>query len=190
MTNTNNITIYDVLRRDHDKVKALLNELVTLQDDSERRSELLSEIRDELIPHSRAEEAVFYNSLRSVPVIGEEANHGYREHMAAEGLLRTLQVADKFDADFKSAAKALKEALEHHIKEEEEEMFTMAQSVVSPEESVQMANAFNNLKGKVKQQSFLGTTMDMIANMMPPRFSKSFTENGHKTLFQKDENAA
>jgi predicted Holliday junction resolvase-like endonuclease len=125
-----------------------------------------------------------------VPIVGEEANHGYREHMAAESLLRTLQVADTVDADFKTAAKALKETLEHHIKEEEEEMFVLAESVVTPEEAVQMANAFTRMKGSVKKQGFIGTTLDMVANMMPPRFSKSFTENGHKTLFIKDENAA
>ena len=183
-------TIYQVLKKDHDYLKSLLSELVSLNNDSERRSELLSEIRDELVPHSRAEEAVFYNTLRTVPVVADEAWHGYREHMAAETMLRTLQVADKVDADFKSVAKSLKEALEHHIKEEEEEMFALAEGVVSPEEATQMANAFTNLKEKVKKQNFMSTTIDMIANMMPPRFSQSFTQHGHKTLFKQDESAA
>lgn len=178
--------IYDVLRNDHNTVKGLLNELVSLKEDSPRRAELLSEIRDELIPHSRAEEAVFYNSLRSVPVVSGEAWHGYREHMQAETILRTLQVAEKIDAGFHSLAVKLKEALEHHIKEEEEELFTLAQSVVTPQEAEQMATAFTSLKPKVKEQSFLGTTIDMIANMMPPRFSESF-KNGHKTLFTNDD---
>jgi hemerythrin len=181
--------IYDVLKKDHDQLKSLLNELVSLKDDGERRSELLAEIRDELVPHSRAEEAVFYNTLRSVPVVADEAMHGYREHMAAETMLRTLQVADKVDADFKGVAKSLKEALEHHIKEEEEEMFALAQGVVTPDEAEQMAQAFLALKPKIKEQSFMGTTVDMIANMLPPRFSQSFAKHHHKTLF-KDESAA
>lgn len=181
--------IYDVLRKDHNTLKGLLRELVSLKEDSPRRAELLMEIRDEVVPHSRAEEAVFYNSLRSVPVVGGEAWHGYKEHVQAETLLRTLMVAEKIDAGFQALAEKLKDALEHHIKEEEEELFKLAQTVVTPAEAEQMAKAFSILKPKVKEQSFMGTTIDMIANMMPPRFSQSFV-NGHKTLFNKDEHAA
>lgn len=182
--------IYDVLKKDHEKLKGLLTELVSLKTDSPRRSELLGEIRDELIPHSRAEEAVFYNTLRTVPVLADEAWHGYGEHAAAETMLRTLQVADKIDATFQTVAEKLKDALEHHIEEEEEEMFPLAEGVVTPEEAKQMAEVFEDLKAKVKKQNFMGTTIDMIANMMPPRFSQSFKLHGHKTLFTDKENAA
>jgi hemerythrin superfamily protein len=181
-------TIYQVLQKDHDTVKELLNELVSMKKDSPRRTELLAKIRDELVPHSRAEEAVFYNSLRSVPVVQDEAWHGYREHLQAESILRSLQVAKVFDVGFQALAKKLKEVIEHHVEEEENELFALAQGVVTKEESEQMATAFTSLKPKIREQSFMGTTVDMIANMMPPRFSRSFKE-GHKTLW-KDKKAA
>lgn len=179
-------TIYDTLRQDHVTVKGLLTELVGMKEDSPRRGELVQKIADELIPHARAEEAVFYNSLRSVPVINDEAWHGYREHMQAETLLRTLQVAEKLDTGFLTVAKKLKDTVEHHIQEEEGELFRLAEGVVTPEEATQMAQAFTSLKEKVKEKTAIGATFDMIANMMPPRFSSSFKE-GHKTLFTEDK---
>lgn len=179
-------TIYDTLRQDHVTVKGLLSELVAMKQDSPRRGELVQKIADELIPHARAEEAVFYNSLRSVPVVNGEAWHGYKEHMMAETLLRTLQVAEKLDAGFLTVATKLKDSLEHHIEEEETELFNLAQGVVTPEEAVQMEQAFSSFKEKMKDKSALGTTVEMIANMMPKRFSDSFKE-GHKTLFAGDK---
>jgi hemerythrin superfamily protein len=180
--------IYQVLQKDHDTVKQLLTELVSLKKDSPRRGELVEKIRDELVPHSRAEEAVFYNSLRSVPVVKDEAWHGYQEHMQAESILRSLQLAKVADVGVQTLAKKLKDAVEHHIEEEENQLFALAQGVVTKEESEQMATAFNSLKPKIKEQSFMGTTVDMIANMMPPRFSGSFKE-GHKTLWKNDKAA-
>lgn len=179
-------TIYDVLHKDHETVKGLLSRLVALKEDSPQRKEILDQIRDELVPHARAEEAVFYNSLRSVPVINDEAWHGYREHMEAETILRSLQVAEKVDTGFQTLAKKLKDAVEHHIQEEEQELFKLAQTVVTPEEAEQMAKAFTSLKPEMKEKGFLGTTIEMISNMMPPRFSNSFKE-GHKTLWSKDD---
>lgn len=172
--------IYELLRKDHETVKGLLNELVSMKEDSPRRAALLSQIRDELIPHSRAEEAVFYNPLRSVSGAKAEAWHGYQEHMQAEAILRTLQVAEKVDAGFESLAKKLKTALEHHIAEEEGELFRLAQGAITDEEAEQMGKAFSSMKPEIKEQSILGTTMDMIANMMPPRFTDSFRSKPEK----------
>src|SRR5690606_24934118 len=115
---------------DHDTVKALLDRLVTLPDETakEEREQLIDEIRDELIPHSRAEEAVFYNTLRTFEELRSKMRHAMGEHLNAETLLRTLQVKDKFDADWKKTAESLKDALEHHIEEEEGEIFAMARN--------------------------------------------------------------
>lgn len=167
--------IYDALKNDHDKVKELLDELIALPDmDKSRRSRLISQIRDELIPHSRAEEAVFYNSIRTMKSDTAHVWHGYKEHLEAEALLRTLQSKDSLGGDWRSTAFKLKEALEHHIEEEETDLFFAARQVLSPQEAEQMGTAFKRMKPEIREEGLLGTTVDLIANMMPPRFTKSF----------------
>lgn len=164
--------IYEALKQDHDKVKELLNELVSLnKGDEERRHALIDQIRDELVPHARAEESVFYNSLRAIDAAKDIVMHGFQEHMEAETHLRTLQAKDMIDADWKKTAEALKKSVEHHIEEEETKIFTVAQQLFTQEEARMMAEAFEQLKPEVREGGFLQNTLDMVANLMPPRLA-------------------
>lgn len=164
--------IYEALKKDHEKVKSLLNELVNLDDDSDQRDELITQIRDELIPHARAEEAVFYNSLRTFEADKELVRDAYKEHIEAEKLLKMLQMKDAVNIDWKKTASELLKALEHHIQEEEGPMFTRAREVFTDDEARQFAEAFEKMKPEIKEEGFVGTTLDLAKNLMPPRFNK------------------
>lgn len=165
--------IYDVLKKDHETLRELLNELVMLEDSDTHREDLIRQIRDELIPHARAEESVFYNSLRSLDAAKDIVMHAYQEHIDAERILRTLQIKDKIDADWKKSAKELKSAIESHLEEEEGRIFNVARQLFTFEEAEMMAQAFEQLKPEVKTEGFMKTTLDLIANVMPPRFAAS-----------------
>lgn len=166
--------IYELLKEDHAKVKRLLNELVNLDEKSKERSALIVKIRDELIPHARAEEAVFYNALRTYPAAKEVMRHVYKEHIQAEAMLKALQAGDKLNVGWKKTAMKLKEALEHHIKEEEHQVFPVAKRLLTNDEAARIGDAFEAMKSKVKDESFIETTIDLFANLLPPRFMKSF----------------
>jgi hemerythrin superfamily protein len=169
--------IYDALKKDHDEVKGLLSQLLSLsEDDDDGREMLVKQIRDALIPHSRAEESVFYNSLRLFDSAKDEAMHGYKEHMEAEGLLRMLQIRDKIDAEWRETARKLKAALEHHIADEEGPIFSKAKGLFTLEEAEMMGQSFENLKPGIKEEGIVKTTWDMVANLMPPRFKGRFQD--------------
>lgn len=173
--------IYEALKSDHAKVRGLLADLLSLDDgDGQARERLLNQIRDELIPHSRAEEAVFYNSIRAVNTAQDLVWHSFKEHMEAETLLRTLQGLDSFDASWKKTAQKLDEALSHHILEEENKIIPVAEHLFSRAEAEAMGEAFEEMKPEVQEEGFLQTTLDMIATMMPTRLAaplRSFTLN-------------
>lgn len=169
--------IYEALKKDHDVVKSLLNQLVSLTNtEKQKRSELVRQIHDELIPHSRAEEAVFYNSMRLLDETKSLAMHGYREHLEAETLLRTLQLEDAADVNWKETAYKLKEALEHHIEEEEGEMFAAAKQLFTAEEAEVINEAFQQMKPEIKEEGFMMNTLTMIKNMMPPRLTDALED--------------
>ncbi len=169
--------IYEALKNDHRKVKDLLNQLTSLTTDDSSKESLVKMIRDELIPHSRAEEMVFYNALRSLEGAKDLIKHSYKEHMEAETLLRSLQIRDKIDVEWKETARKLKEAVEHHIQDEEERVIPGAQKHIQDDEATMMAAAFERLKPQIKEESFMGTTVDLVVNLMPPRFTKAFRKN-------------
>jgi len=172
--------IYEALKQDHDKVRELLDILLALDDDdTEGRTDLVQDIRDALIPHARAEESVFYNSLRALHQGDDLVMHGYREHMEAEGLLRALQVQETLAMDWKATARKLKDALEHHIAEEENRIFAAAARVFTQEEARELGKLFVDLKAQVEDEGFLKNSLDFVANLMPPRITTALKNLGN-----------
>lgn len=173
--------IYDALKKDHRTVLNLLDRLIALdaEDDRQHRS-LIAKIRDELIPHSRAEEAVFYNTLRSIKAAKGLVMHGYKEHMEIEGLLRAMQLKDKLAVNWKKTARKLKAVLEDHIQEEEGQIFAAASALFTPEEAIAMGDAFRKLKPKIQKEGFLRTTSDMVINLISPHLADSMHDISHE----------
>jgi hemerythrin superfamily protein len=173
--------IYQALKKDHDKLKPLLATLVKSSTaDEETRAKLIAKIRDELIPHSRAEEAIFYNSLRTIEGTKALVAHSYTEHLEAEALLRSLQTMDAMNIEWKKTAQKLKTALEHHIAEEEGRIFPAAKLVLMDEEARLMAQAFEQMKPEILEGSFLQSTLDFIVNVMPTRFANQLRDFIHR----------
>ena len=164
--------IYDALKKDHREVLALMDKLIEVRDDdTAARDTLVGQVRDALIPHSRAEEAVFYNSIRAVNTAQDLVWHGYAEHMEAEALLRTLQTADAINAEWRTIARKLKTGLEHHIKEEEEKIIPVAEHLFTKHEAEAMTVAFEEMKPEVKEGGMIQSTLDLIANLLPARLA-------------------
>lgn len=171
------MNIYDALKKDHVEVLDLMDELIALRDD-DYREVLLKEISDALIPHSRAEESVFYNTLRAVEAPKKEVFHGFKEHLEAEALLKTLMAKESLHMDWKKTATKLRDALAHHINEEETEIFSIAREAFTDEEADVMGEAFIELKPKVKNQTEIGKAADMVINLMPPRLASKIRDWG------------
>jgi len=145
--------IYEAIKKDHKEVKDLLTELVSPNLDIKEMKALVGEIRDALIPHSRAEEAIFYNSIRDIGEGGDIIPHAYKEHMAAETILRTLQTLEVFDAKGLEVAKKLKAAVEHHIEDEEGRVFPIAKAFFTDKEAQEFGQAFEKMKPEIKEQN-------------------------------------
>lgn len=175
--------IYEALKTDHVELKQLLSDLIELKDDDDYRFVLMEEIRNALVPHSRAEESVFYNTLRAVNGGKTLVFHGFQEHMEAEALLRTLQAMDKVNREWRPVAVKLLDVITHHIQKEETEVFAEARNAFSQDEAIAMAEAFRKLKPKVMEEGFLKNTADMVINFMPPRLADSIRnfDPGHRS---------
>jgi hemerythrin superfamily protein len=167
-------TIYDLLAQDHEEVQGLFTQLLALDDKDQKRSAIVKQIYDALIPHSRAEEAVFYNTLRSIGAGKGKVFHGYTEHMEAELMLKALMVEDKTGIPWKATATKLGEALDHHIAEEEDEIFAVAREALTDEEAESIGEAFLAMKEKVAEGGELSNMVQQMKNMLPPALTDKF----------------
>jgi hemerythrin-like domain-containing protein len=121
----------ELLKADHDKVKALFREFESLkgsEDDDERKSELVDEICYELTIHAMIEEEIFYPMLRSAIDDDDLMDEADVEHAGARELISQLEVMYPGDDHFDATVTVLGEEVEHHIDKEESDMFEAARS--------------------------------------------------------------
>jgi hemerythrin-like domain-containing protein len=124
-----------LLKTDHDKVKKLLTELEsTTERGVKTRSELFSTIKGELTVHEIIEEEIFYPALKSHPKAKDIVLEGYEEHHVVDLLMGELENLDVTDETWGAKALVMKENVEHHIEEEEGEMFKQARQVFDAQE--------------------------------------------------------
>ena len=119
-----------LLKTDHDKVKRLLTELETTTERGVKtRAELFSTIKGELTLHEIVEEEIFYPELKAHPKARDIVLEGYEEHHVVDMLMSELEGLDVTDEKWGAKALVMKENIEHHIEEEEGEMFRQARQV-------------------------------------------------------------
>jgi hemerythrin-like domain-containing protein len=119
-----------MLKADHDKMKKLLDELETTTERGVKtRAELFSTIKGELTIHELIEEEIFYPALKDHPKAEDIVLEGYEEHHVVDLLMAELEDLDVADETWGAKAKVMKENIEHHIEEEEGEMFPHARQV-------------------------------------------------------------
>ena len=124
-----------LLKRDHDKVKGLLSELEpTTERAVKTRTELFEQIKNELTIHEIIEEEIFYPTLKQHPRAKEIVLEGYEEHDVVNILMGELEALPVDDETWGAKAKVMTENIEHHIEEEEGDMFKKAQQVLSEDE--------------------------------------------------------
>ena len=113
-----------LLKADHDKVKKLLTELETTTERGVKtREELFSTIKGELTVHEVIEEEIFYPALKDHPKAKDIVLEGFEEHHVVDVLMGELEALDVSDESWGAKALVMKENIEHHIEEEEGEMF-------------------------------------------------------------------
>jgi hemerythrin-like domain-containing protein len=119
-----------LLEADHRKVKKLLTDLEsTTERGVKSRSELFATIKGELTLHEIVEEEIFYPELKAHPKAKDIVLEAYEEHGVVDTLMSELEALDVSDETWGAKALVMKENIEHHIEEEEGEMFRQARQV-------------------------------------------------------------
>src|ERR1700674_4750490 len=122
--------ILDTLKKEHDEVKDLLKNLSDAETPAQRRN-LVQKIKAALVPHTKSEEKVVYDAVialrdKDAQMDGHE---GYLEHeWAAKTLQRMEAITNAASPEHKATGKVLKELVEHHIEEEERNVWADVRS--------------------------------------------------------------
>ena len=126
---------FELLEEDHRKVKKLLEELdSTTERGVKTRTELFAKIKREMEIHEAIEEEILYPALKQHPKAKEVVLEGYEEHHVVDTLMGELETTSVEDESWGAKLSVMKENIEHHIEEEEDEMFKKARAAFDKSE--------------------------------------------------------
>jgi len=136
-----------LLKADHDKVKTMLADGEATTERAEKtRSELFEKLKAEMMLHERIEEEIFYPALKSHPKARDIVLEGYEEHHVVDEIMGELEATDVTDETWGAKFKVMKENIEHHIEEEEGDMFKQARQAFDTDELKQLGARMLELK--------------------------------------------
>jgi hypothetical protein len=134
------MNIYELLKKDHETVKSLFAELEgTTEEQGDEREELFQTLKQELSVHALAEEKFFYPLLLEEEESEEIALEAVEEHKVVKKLLKELEANRKDTKEWAAKLKVLQENVEHHVEEEEGELFEKAEDIISEELAAEIA---------------------------------------------------
>ena len=142
--------VIEVLEHDHREVEEMFDELESLRGQTSdeavsRRNDLVEQVTMELARHSVAEEVLVYPAVAD-KISEEEVEHAREEHAEAEETLAKLEKLDPDSDAFDDELTTLIAEIRHHIKDEEDGMFTEMRKTFSDDDLRKMGSRVEMFK--------------------------------------------
>ena len=132
--------IIEKLHQDHQKVEQLFRKLMETTDGAEKtRLDLCEKLKHELLAHAEFEEAVFYPTVRERNGVGQQIEEAIEEHNEVKQMLTEIEQLEPTAEEFMEKIEELQQAVQHHVDEEEGEIFPVAKKLIDKEEGEQMS---------------------------------------------------
>jgi hemerythrin-like domain-containing protein len=167
----------DLLEQQHKKVRSLFKKLES------GRSEpgpLLTELANDLVAHMAIEHEIFYPAVQAIDE--ELVSEAFEEHALGEIALKRLLQTDPEDENFASRVTAAKELIEHHVEEEEEELFPKVEKKLGNERLQEL--------GKQMKARFLEVKEAGYEAAVPKGFGRTLADGDKKLAFKKAKRRA
>lgn len=138
--------LFQTLHQDHEGVRETLRRLKAEESSSER-TRLVFELEAEILPHMMAEEKVLYPRLKAEEgEVREDALESVAEHHAVRLVLRDLAETPTNDEAFPAKVRVLEEMVEHHVREEEGDIFQDVRERLADREAGDLLQRFREEK--------------------------------------------
>ncbi|MFN4114634.1 MAG: hemerythrin domain-containing protein [Sphingomonadaceae bacterium] len=138
--------IFERLKQDHDKHRALIAQLGETTGDSPERHELFTELTRELKGHAAAEEQALYSTMMRKPPTTDETRHSVAEHQEIDEMLNDLAATDMASGGWLLKFRSFEHRYLHHIEEEEDDHFPEFAEHLTDADEAHMKAVFDRRK--------------------------------------------
>jgi hemerythrin superfamily protein len=136
--------VLTLLKRDHADVKDLFKRIEHAK--GSRARETWEEISTKLTLHEELEETHFYPKLKEEEAARDLVLESYQEHHVLDLLIEEISPLTPDDEAWEPKLKVLQENVEHHIKEEEEELFPKVRKIWSTDRRAEIGETMLRMK--------------------------------------------
>lgn len=123
---------FELLKKDHKKVSQLFKEIEAAS--AQTKKQIFARLKTELDIHANVEERIFYPALENKEEARDITLEAYEEHKVVKDLLAELESGNAPEDEWDAKLTVLKENVEHHVEEEEGELFSKARQALSKQE--------------------------------------------------------
>ena len=142
-----------LLRGDHEKVKRMLEELdATTERAKKTRTEMFERLKHDLTIHETIEEEILYPALIEFAKTKDITLEAFEEHHVVDLIVAELEATPVTDETWGAKLTVMKENLEHHIEEEEDEMFKQARQVMDHDELAELGDKMDARKKQLSEE--------------------------------------
>ncbi|MEY2929364.1 MAG: hypothetical protein RL033_113 [Pseudomonadota bacterium] len=166
-----------LLESQHRKVEALFKKLEGGRSDPRAT---LEELANSLAAHMAIEQDIFYPAIKEIDA--DVVNESYEEHAVAELTLKRLLMTDPEEEAFMARVTTLKELIEHHVEEEEQELFPAVEKKIEEEVLAQL--------GKEMKARFDEVFAAGFAEAVPKGMAKTSSDVSKKELSKRKTKSA
>ncbi len=166
-----------LLESQHRKVEALFKKLENGRTDPQV---VLEELANSLAAHMAIEQEIFYPKVKEIDA--DVINESYEEHAVAELALKRLLMTDPEEEAFMARVTTLKELIQHHVQEEEEELFPAVEKKVNEAQLAQL--------GKLMKARFEEVMEAGFAAAVPRGMAKTSSDVSKKELSRRKTKSA
>lgn len=144
---------FTLLKNDHAEVSALFKQVeATDENNAAARQQLFNQIKQALDIHTHIEETLLYPVLKQAAETRDITIEAYEEHQEVKDLLAQLADTPADSEDWTDTFAEMKDAVEHHVEEEESEMFVQARDVLSQQQIDDIGTRLQQEKQQQQQQ--------------------------------------
>ena len=157
MKSKQNADATELLKQDHDAVKGLFKEFQEASEnsDSDEKVDIVEEITTALEIHAALEEEIFYPAVKKARSENtkDEVREAYEEHQQIKILLAALGEIDPDDESYNAKVKVLQDDVEHHVAEEEGEMFPDARKFLGKQKLQALGEKLMSKRAELQPES-------------------------------------
>ncbi len=137
--------IYTYLKKDHRLINDLIEQVLNSKSPT-GREEIFDEIKQEFLVHAETEQATFYSAIKDEDDTRENIEDATDEHEDIKDILRQLSKMSANNEKWLVLFGELKQAIEHHVQDEETRIFDKAKEILSEHDANQLALDMDRMK--------------------------------------------